>query len=297
MGYPFVNYQFGSPVTAGYQLGYPQTMYQQNCTSIFPTNVGCCPVPVYPNYGMQNCGIANMFQLAQIFAFMSRFMPQWQNPQALPQQAALPAQSPMAIKQIADMNGSLGRYGQIDSSKLNDKSSIAYGRNSTDNFNGYLDLMKTSPFGQKPPLEYEQRYLPEEKVDPKKLNKMALLGSSYEDMGARSISVAELNKSYKAQYGDNACVDAYDINKDGKIDVAENAVATLIADMMDNQNPNDTNMHKENIDGVITNTGVNNAKFMLDKNNVENNRDFAKQIYKYFNLGQAQNKFLGFVGR
>ena len=199
---------------------------------------------------------------------------------------------------IDGFNGNSGQPKPNDAGIFDKQSSIAYGRNSISNFNDYnqKELSKRD-YNDPPAFNYEVKYLPEKNANRDNLNTMALMGQASEDMGGRtSIPVEELNKAYDSNpkaYGGKACADAYDINKDGKIDIAENAVSTLIKDMVDDQNPNDPQIDSKKIDGKFTKAGDENSSFMLAKNNVENNRNLAKQIYDKFNLGEAMNKFLG----
>lgn len=198
----------------------------------------------------------------------------------------------------AIINGANGVYGQPTSSAtgvFNEAESIRYGRNAINNFNEYnrKELGGKVDVNNPPAMDYEVKYLPEEKANRDNLNTMALIGAAYEDMGGRdSVPVQELNSMYSKVLGNKACVDAYDINKDDKIDIAENAVATLIKDMTSGQDSNNPSLDSRNIDGKFTRTGDINSNFMLAINNVDHNRNLAKLIYDHFKLGDAQNKFL-----
>lgn len=198
----------------------------------------------------------------------------------------------------AFINGYYGVYGKSapdNTGTFDNSASIRYGRNAINNFNEYnkTEFGKRGVYDNPPAMSYEIKYLPEKNATAKNLNKAALMGASYEDAGSRVfIPVRELNRRFSKVLGSNACVDAYDINRDKKIDIAENAVATLIKDMVDGQAPDNPELNQNNIDGTFTNSGDINSSFMLSKKNVEKNRSLAKQIYDRFNLGEAQNRFI-----
>ena len=226
----------------------------------------------------------------------------------------------------AIINGSSGIYGQPapnNSGIFDDQSSINYGKNATDNFIKYnqQELGRPVDPNNPPAMNYEVQYLPEKNASKDNLNTMALMGESFEDMGHvndaaklldkmaekqhqqaphlnialdknGAASLADMNKLAEVAIGKNASYDAYDLNGDGKIDIAENAVATLIKDMTSGQDPNDPKIDPNKIHGKFTNSGDINSNFMLSKKSVNDNRELAKQIYNQFNLGDAMNKFL-----
>jgi len=199
---------------------------------------------------------------------------------------------------IAIINGMTGQYGQINPTDKTDMAAINYGRNAVSNFSDYnAKEMGTVESRTEPAYKYQMKFLPEDKVDFKNLNKMALLGASYEDLGGKEFQrVDELNKPYEQlKLRDKASVEAYDINVDGNIDVGENAVSILVKDMTKNQHPNSNELNSANISGEFTNSGDINSSFMLSKGNAEKNRTMARQIYEAFKLGEAQNKFLSLI--
>lgn len=132
-------------------------------------------------------------------------------------------------------------------------SSIKYGRNSVNNRSEYLDKIKSAQLNlpnlsnakylqddefkkrtddalvaldkenKLPPLKFVMKYLPQN-VDYKNLDKMALLGAAFEEMGKKlSIGVDELSAKLQLAFGKNINAKAVDINNDGKIDIGEYA--------------------------------------------------------------------------
>ena len=154
-----------------------------------------------------------------------------------------------------EVNGSSGRY----DNKINDES-LKYGRNAVDNHIEHMQAPITnenfavppvfnfSPNAQAseenlnalekfvdandaylnslPPLEYEYRYIPN--FTQGNLDKKALLAAAYEEMGGvKELPVKEFENRYLIDESQTA--EPLDINKDGKIDIAEYG-ANIVAD-------------------------------------------------------------------
>ena len=83
------------------------------------------------------------------------------------------------------------------------------------------------------PIKFNLKYLPEKDVDFQQLNKKALLGAAFEDLGKSSVSVEEYDEKLNKNLPQNLTAKAFDINGDGQISFDENAVAILIKDMAD----------------------------------------------------------------
>ena len=148
---------------------------------------------------------------------------------------------------IAKIDGSNGKYDGVVTNP-----SIKYGRNAVDNYYSYLekpiveDKMNPAPIldmglnpnapeenakkldkylkenddylKSLPPLEFEYRYMPN--IHNGKIDKNALFGAAYEEMGKRtSIPVKEIDSAF----GPEAALSTapMDINKDGNIDIGE----------------------------------------------------------------------------
>lgn len=143
------------------------------------------------------------------------------------------------------------------------------------------------------------KYLPEN-VGFKNLNKKALLGASFEDLGKKtsesvSTITQKLNDAFKRT---DLSAEAFDVNSDGNIDVAENAVAFLIKDMASKQPTEDVlksgkiELEAHNIDGTITAAGEKNFLTFLKKSDIANNKNINSEIYNAFDLASAQEEFL-----
>lgn len=209
------------------------------------------------------------------------------------------------ISNISYINGQSG----ASESKVKDPN-VKYGRNAMANYYLYLNELG---FGQSdkligqdapkdttklPSINSNLKYLPEEKPNKENLNKMALLGASFVDLGNKlSIPLEQMNKIIKNAFGEGATADAFDVNNDGQIDVAENATAILIKDMagkIDSKTATQSgnlDLNADNIDGTITNVGENNFGIFTNVKNLETNKQTIKAIYEKFQLNEAKNIF------
>lgn len=210
---------------------------------------------------------------------------------------------------VAKIDGRQGIY----SEKTVSNPSERYGRNAVDNFESYsetpiiADSMKPAPildFGfspdaanknaekidkfvkendeylnSLPPLKFEYRYMPN--ITKKgEIDKQALLGAAYEEMGKRdSIPVAEMNYRYAPD--ENYTCEPLDINKDGNITNPEYASSILAADMLSKSDTPDG----ANIDGTINSKGLNAVLEYSKKSNAEAAAKLYSNIYNKFNLG------------
>lgn len=211
---------------------------------------------------------------------------------------------------VAKIDGQKGKY---DGKVTNP--SVRYGRNAVENYYTYLeqpiiaDKMNPAPildFGvspdvnQKnidkldnflkendeylkalPPLEFEYRYMPKGQID-----KMAVLGAAYEEMGGvKDMSVEELDSRFApdASYTSKPL----DINNDGKVDIAEYGSSILAADMLskaDTPNP-------ANIDGTINKKGFDAVLAYTQKSKAAAAAALYSNIYNTYNLGEAKKDF------
>ena len=210
---------------------------------------------------------------------------------------------------VANINGSKGKY----DNKVSDPS-VRYGRNAVENYYTYLekpiveDKMTPAPildFGLSPdapernadkldkflkendeylnalpPLKYEYRYMPQGSVNTK-----AALGAAYEEMQAKELSVKELDQRFAPSSEFSS--EALDLNKDGKVDVAEYASSILAADMLSKSSTPD--MSK--IDGTINNQGFNAVLAYTQKSKAAAATALYSKIYNTYNLGEAQKEF------
>jgi len=211
---------------------------------------------------------------------------------------------------IAKIDGTKGKY----DNKVTDPS-VRYGRNAVENYYTYLeqpvtnDKMTTAPildFGLNPdaadknadkinkflkendeylkalpPLEFEYRYMPQGKIDTK-----AVLGAAYEEMGKNNeLSVAEMD--YRFAPDKSFTTSALDLNKDGKIDVAEYGSSIMAADMLSKSETPDI----KNIDGTINRQGFNALLAYTQKSKAEAAAKLYSNIYNTYNLGEAKKEF------
>lgn len=211
---------------------------------------------------------------------------------------------------ITNINGKQGKY----DNKVTDPS-VKYGRNAVENYYTYLekpivsDPMNTAPildFGVNPnvadnnaeklnnflkenddylkalpPLEYKYRYMPTGTVDTK-----AVLGAAYEEMGAKKeLSIEELDSRFAPNKDFTS--EALDINKDGKIDIAEYSTSIMAADMLSKSETPDIS----NIDGTINSKGQNAILAYAKKSNAAAAAKMYANIYNTYNLGEAQKDF------
>ena len=209
------------------------------------------------------------------------------------------------------VNGSNGKY----DNKVSDES-VKYGRNAVDNHIKHMQAPITndnyavppvfnfSPTAQAedanleameqyvdandvylnslPPLEYEYRYIPN--FTQGSLDKKAVLGAAYEEMGAlKELSVKEFESRYLIDESQTA--EPMDINKDGKIDIAEYGANIVATDLL---SKGTTDVSK--VDGVINNKGMN---AILEYSKISNAAAATKlysNIYNTYGLGSSINQ-------
>lgn len=213
------------------------------------------------------------------------------------------------------MNGQDGLYGKPESGKDKNLSSALFGKNASKNFTFYvqdiprfcseLTTQRTKGLTDKNEIKriedetfkettnYNLQYLPEDKVDPENINKMALFGEAYEDLGGETMSVKDFDKNFIKMGQNDFSAAALDLNNDGKIDFSENAAYTLAQDMLDTQDPDNKNidMDAKDVDGHITRNGEGNALRLLKKGSVKENKALLQQIYDHFKLGDSKKEF------
>ena len=214
---------------------------------------------------------------------------------------------------VAKIDGSRGKY---DLSVKD--SSVRYGRNAVENYYTYLehpivtDKMTPAPildFGLHPnaaekntdkidkflaendeylnalpPLQFEYRYMPQ--MQKGQIDKNAVLGAAYEEMGqTKELSVQELDSRFTPDKEFTS--EALDVNKDGKIDIAEYGASILAADMLSKSSEPDLT----NVDGTINKQGFNAVLAYTHKSNIDAATKLYSSIYDKFNLNSAQQEF------
>ena len=214
---------------------------------------------------------------------------------------------------IAKIDGSKGKY----DNKITNPS-VKYGRNAVENYFSYLekpiieDSITPAPildFGMSPeaadnnaaklneflkendeylkalpPLEFEYRYMPQ--MQKGEIDKQAVLGAAYEELGqVKELSVKDLDNKFAPD--DTFTSAALDINKDGKIDIAEYSSSIIAADMLSKSSKPDM----KNIDGTINRNGFNALLKYTQKSNAEAAAKLYSNIYNTYNLGEAKKDF------
>ncbi len=156
-----------------------------------------------------------------------------------------------------------------------------------------LDKLANEPM---PPINFLLRYAQKAKTLGESF-KEALLGFSFEEMGKKTaITVEEADAPFHAEaYKDidaKLTTKAFDVNNDGKIDISEQAVSTVIADVLskdDNLSAVDKNLKKA--DGSYTNDGENKMMAFCNEKNLEAASKIVKNIHKELKLDEAMEKF------
>ena len=212
---------------------------------------------------------------------------------------------------ITNINGLNGRY----DGKINDPS-VRYGRNAADNYLQNLEkpltldnfamppvfefdfdeeasdrnLGRLEHFVEQndeyikslPPLEYEYRYMPDNGTG--KIDKKALLGAAYQEMGALEYPKEVFNKKFLIN--NNFTSDPIDINKDGKIDVSEYSTNILAADMLSKPEP-----EVSNIDGTINSKGFNAVLEYSQKSKAAEAAKMYANLYNTYELASEYDSF------
>lgn len=134
-----------------------------------------------------------------------------------------------------------------------------------------------------PPLEYEYRYMPE--VNNGQIDKKALLGAAYEEMGKiKELPLKEFE--YRYLLDDTMTAEPLDINKDGKIDIAEYGANILATDVL---SKGTTDVTK--VDGTINNKGMNAIIEYTKKSNAQAAVNLYSKLYNTYGLDSALNDF------
>jgi hypothetical protein len=212
---------------------------------------------------------------------------------------------------VAKIDGTRGKYNEENVTNP----SVRYGRNSVQNFYSYLehpivkdnnaippilDMEIMNPKAEEnniekmekyvkendsylnslPPLEYEYRYMPNIHK-PNEIDKDALLGAAYEEMGGKK-EVDTIVLDAKFAKNSNYSADSMDLNKDGKIDIGEYGSSILTADMISNNG---------SINGTINRNGHNAVLELTKKANAEAATQLYSSLYNKYNLADAAQKF------
>ena len=223
------------------------------------------------------------------------------------------------MQSVFKINGQNGIYNSQPMS-----SSVRYGRNAMDNYKNYINTLKLEEvefpdiadlatlsqeeFDAKmdllelsldkmakeklPMLKFECRYMPSSN----KIDKQALLGASFEEMGTVEIPTKILNNRIQNNMDEifpeedyQMTADMLDINKDGKVDVAEYATSILVEDALSKDS---THFDSKNINGSFNNDGENALYKYHTKSNYEIASAIFKGVYEMYGLDKAKEDFL-----
>lgn len=206
------------------------------------------------------------------------------------------------------VNGQTGRYDTI----IQDES-IRYGRNAVDNNIKQMqapiindnfvapptfDFSPTSEASEKnlkalekyldqndvylnslPPLEYEYRYMPN--FTNGNIDKKAVLAAAYEEMGeVRELTVKEFENKFLIDPSQTA--EPLDVNKDGKIDIAEYGANIIATDLL---SKGTTDPMK--VDGTINSKGYSAILEYTKKSNAAAAAKLYSNIYHTYQLGET----------
>lgn len=209
------------------------------------------------------------------------------------------------------INGANGYYDNKESDK-----SIRYGKNAADNINRHLlsplneihsnpaPILDFSPnieaiednieaiedfldeneryLKELPPLEFEYRYMPN--IGTGKVDAKAVLANSFIEMGGKkSMSVENFEADYLLD--DTMTAKPLDINKDGRIDIAEYSTNTIAADLL---SKGTTDVTK--VDGTINTKGFNAVLEYTKKSNAAAAAKLYENIYNTYSLQDALNE-------
>ena len=131
---------------------------------------------------------------------------------------------------------------------------------------------------------FEYRYMPQ--MQKGQIDKQAILGAAYEELGqVEELSVKDLDNKFAPD--ETFTSEALDINKDGKIDIAEYGSSIIAADMLSKSDSPDIN----NVDGTINKKGFDALLKYTQRSNAEAAAKLYSNIYNTYNLGEAKKDF------
>lgn len=138
------------------------------------------------------------------------------------------------------------------------------------------------------PINFELRYMNAPAADGS-FDKMALMGAAFEEMGKKiSMPVQDLTKKLQAAFGEKASANAFDVNKDGQVDIGEYSASILLEDMMSKDSHN---LSYKNVTGVVTNKGQDELVQYITPSNPENAAKEIALLHNAQDLDKAKNIF------
>ncbi len=158
-----------------------------------------------------------------------------------------------------------------------------------------------------PPLNFILRYAPKKNAISVFFNRLfkghnidtqALLGFSCAAMGNKqAMTIEEADAPFKDEafkdIGAKLTTKAFDVNDDGKIDASEEAVSTVIADVLSkDKGINSKGLDIKKADGSYTNDGENKMMMFCNEENLEIASMITKDMHAKLGLNKAQKEFL-----
>ena len=210
-----------------------------------------------------------------------------------------------------EVNGAAGKYDRIVSDN-----SVKYGRNAVENNLQYMesplvnDRINPAPIldyslsqmadvnnekalnnfinkndaylASLPPIDFEYRYMPN--IGKGKVDGKAVIGAAYEEMGTKELPVKEFENHYMID--ESMTAEPIDINKDGKIDIAEYGSTIVAADALSKPSKS-----LDDVDGTINANGLNALLAYTKKSNAEAASKLYADVYNRYELGKNLNTF------
>lgn len=143
------------------------------------------------------------------------------------------------------------------------------------------------------PLKFVLKYMPGN-IENGNIDKQALMGYAYEELGTKEIKTKDLTAQLQEgmesfDEGSKLTAEALDVNNDGKVDIAEYSTSILVSDAL---SEGTDKILKENMNGIVTEEGLNKSLKYGTIRNKEAAREVYSGIYNEFNLGEAKQEFL-----
>lgn len=170
----------------------------------------------------------------------------------------------------------------------------------------YNAVMTKCKEDKMPPVNFLLRYAPEagkikgffsRLFKGAAIDKKALTGFTYEAMGKKAMTLEEadknLNEAFEGITDAKLSAKAFDVNNDGMIDVSEEAVSTVLADVLSKDETDAVQISKKDLkkaDGSYTNAGEDKMLAFCNEANYDTAKEVVKDIHKKLKLDKEMNK-------
>ena len=170
----------------------------------------------------------------------------------------------------------------------------------------YNEVMTKCKEDKMPPIDFLLRYTPKKGAisgffaklfKGHSIDTKALIGFTSEAMGKKAMTVEEADKELNEAFGyttnTKLSAKAFDVNNDGMIDVSEEAVSTVLADVLSKDDTDAIKLSKKDLkkaDGSYTNKGENKMMAFCNEENYETASKAIKDIHKKMKLDKAAKK-------